>query len=764
MNIRFGKIHASNFLSFRDVDFDFSQFGGKTVLISGINGDIANSGGQSNGSGKSTIFQALLFAVYGETMNSGKASHIRNWNCGAKDAVEVNLEVFSNEKQYIIKRRLSGKKAASELHVFSVNSDGETEEATRSTIAETQKMIETDIVPCGKEGFLRCVVLTADQNYNFFNLGKAAKNEFFESLFELSAFTEAYNALHRQTLDEGNSLIAESRTIDQIKDNIRRLERDRDEARRKQSGMDEAKAELSEANRRLFDFYDKSDLKTVETVIRERFAKEISEAVFDGTEKLVEYDRNNGIVASNGSELSFSEEIEDYVSREMAKFNREHGISMVNADGTICFGKSEEWTKKVDEGKSLSLRIKNGERLCSELKADNSANAGLRDGLERKMRSNLSSIEDMAKRLSAHSRITEILCEKCVGKYEKSVSIDGLGDQIDELRRENERISAEIASYDAKIAESTKKLGKYETAIDEMKTRRDELRADVASLVAGQRLLQKEHDMQLSAAKAHVENEKTRIVRGREDLQRESARVVDDLKSRMESEVRESAAKFSVEESRLKSAVSNAEYKMKTLSETQTKSFDAPIRSLSESLEESRRRYGELDKSLAHRKALEAVMKPENIRKSVVADMLRELNFRICGYLTKMGSNYSCSFDENFDATFTSSKGVETEYGFFSAGERMRLSIACCFAFRDFMQVRLNIRPNILAIDEYIDSNLDENAVSGIMELIRFMVASEGMAAFIISHRSEIKNGMFDSEVVVTKKNDESNIEIRQEV
>ena len=216
-----------------------------------------------------------------------------------------------------------------------------------------------------------------------------------------------------------------------------------------------------------------------------------------------------------------------------------------------------------------------------------------------------------------------------------------------------------------------------------------------------------------------------------------------------------------IELKRLSSDVSNAEYRLKVVSESKTKSFDAPIASLNESLAESRRRYREIDKAVAHEKALESVLKPEAIRKSVVADMLKELNFRICGYLSKMGSNYTCRFNEDFEATFTSSKGVETEYGFFSAGERMRLSIACCFAFKDFMQVRLNIRSNILAIDEYIDSNLDANAVNGIMELIRFMVASENMTAFIISHRSEIKNGMFDGEVVVTKENDSSKIEIR---
>ena len=62
---------------------------------------------------------------------------------------------------------------------------------------------------------------------------------------------------------------------------------------------------------------------------------------------------------------------------------------------------------------------------------------------------------------------------------------------------------------------------------------------------------------------------------------------------------------------------------------------------------------------------------------------------------------------KNFEASFASSTGKSAEYNNFSSGERMRLGIACCLAFKDFMQVRLNIHSNILAIDEYIDSNLD---------------------------------------------------------
>lgn len=758
MNIIFHRLHAKNFLSFKDVDFDFSQFGRKTILISGINYDIPNPDDQSNGSGKTTMFQSLIFAIYGETLGDGKAAHIRNWNCGAKDTVEVALEVETNGQKYVIKRSLNGKKASSELHVFK-----DEEEITRSTIAETQTMIETDIVPCGKEGFLRCVILTADLNYNFFKLNKAAKNEFFESLFELTAFTDAYNKLHRQTLDEGNSLIAESRTIDQLKENLIKLKLDRDESKKNESEIIDAENAVMSAKKNLEDFLKNNDLANKISAFREDAINKVKSLEVEHNKKISDYDIKNGIKIEN-EKIVFSDELKNKVRDAMKIFDEEHGINSVDDGGNIIFDENTENKKIIDESNSLTTRIENGEKVCKTLSDEDEYNRRLYNDTELKIKSIQSAIDNKRHIIDSHSNITDILCKDCVVKYKKSVSIDGLDGEIKTLSGQIESLKVEKDDYFSKSSKNVDKIAKYRSAIEDIKLKRDELRAKASSFLANQKLLQKERDLRLSAVKNEQKTEKNRIVYERDNLISSIDIEMRNLKNDLKHQFENLKNEYSSKESKLKSDVSNAEYRLKIVSESKTKSFDAPIKSLEESLVSSRKRYAEIDKSVTHKKALEDILKPENIRKKVVADMLKELNFRICGYLTKMGSNYSCRFNEDFEPTFTSSKGVETEYSFFSAGERMRLSIACCFAFKDFMQVRLNIRSNILAIDEYIDSNLDANAVNGIMELIRYMVATENMTAFIISHRTEIKNGMFDGEIVVSKKNDESTLTITEKV
>jgi len=638
MNIVFGKIHAENFMSFKEVDFDFNGFGSKIVLVTGRNDDIDGDECR-NGAGKTTVFNALLYAIYGEVLNPLKsAKHIANWNCSAKDDVKITLSVSVDGAEYEIDRFLVGKKKSMELHVYKKNGESEMEEITRSTIAETQKLIETDIVPCGKDGFLRCILLTADKNYNFFELGKAAKNEFFEALFELTTYSSMFQKLHRDTLDENNSLVAHSRTIDQLNANIVKLKSERDAEQKNRQDIEDAKSVLIKAR-----------------------------------ENLDRFDSEHGVVLDDG--------------------------------GNIVFDDASEYEKIVERGKELTERVKKGKTLLENIRMEISSLETSKCSIDSSVKSEKSAISSMERAISAHGHITDILCDECLPKYRSEMKLSDYEDEIKKRREKIEELLKKKETIDPQVSEKSATYTKYAAGVKKLETEVESCRGELMSL-KGKRM----------------------------ELQNMRNRLVND--------------------------VSNSEYKIKVLSETATKSFDAPIKSLEDSLLSTKAQYEETDKTISHLKALESVLKPENIRKSVVSDMLKELNFRIYGYLSKMGSNYSCRFDEDFDAIFESSNGIETEYNNFSSGEKMRLSIACCFAFKDFMQVRLNIHSNVLIIDEYIDSNLDPLSVNGIIELIRYMVGTEKMTAFIISHRSEILNTLSDAEILVSKKDNQSKITI----
>ena len=87
----------------------------------------------------------------------------------------------------------------------------------------------------------------------------------------------------------------------------------------------------------------------------------------------------------------------------------------------------------------------------------------------------------------------------------------------------------------------------------------------------------------------------------------------------------------------------------------------------------------------------------------------------------------------------------------------MRIMIATSFAFRDFMSIRNGLTSNILVLDEYFDSAISSSCVRHVLDLLEDY-AKDGQNVFVISHRSEVDQDVFDRVVTVEKKNDISRI------
>ena len=97
MDIKFKKLHIENFMSIGEADIDLSDRA--FTLIEGVNNN-ENDNARSNGSGKSSIFEALVWALTGATMRGNKDVV----NFSGNDGALVTLEFIVDTDRFVITR------------------------------------------------------------------------------------------------------------------------------------------------------------------------------------------------------------------------------------------------------------------------------------------------------------------------------------------------------------------------------------------------------------------------------------------------------------------------------------------------------------------------------------------------------------------------------------------------------------------------------------------------------------------------------------
>jgi DNA repair exonuclease SbcCD ATPase subunit len=174
--INFNKLKIKNFLSVGEdsVDVDFTP---GLHIITGINKDKLD---RRNGVGKSTIADAIHFAIFGTTIRELKKENISN-NL-TSGTCEVNLDFCicdnDNETNYKIVRTLEPSKCY--LYV-----DGKDE--TRDSINNTTEHIHK-LLSVTSDVFQNCVIMTLNNTIPFMGKKKVEKRKFIEGIFGLEVF------------------------------------------------------------------------------------------------------------------------------------------------------------------------------------------------------------------------------------------------------------------------------------------------------------------------------------------------------------------------------------------------------------------------------------------------------------------------------------------------------------------------------------------------------------------------------------------------
>ena len=143
------------------------------------------------------------------------------------------------------------------------------------------------------------------------------------------------------------------------------------------------------------------------------------------------------------------------------------------------------------------------------------------------------------------------------------------------------------------------------------------------------------------------------------------------------------------------------------------------------------------------------------IRKNIISKTIPFLNKRIGYYSEKLNLPHLVMFQPDMSCQI-SQYGRELDHGNLSNGEKKKLNLSLCLAFRDVLTY-LHARINVLFTDEIDGGSISGPDVDSLITLIKHKAWDDNLAIYIISHRPEF-DGRCDRNLVVRKERGFSNI------
>lgn len=199
------KIIINNFFSIGHVEIDLS---GGMVLVQGDNKDSPVS--DSNGAGKSSIAEAVTYALYGKTKRATNGDSVVNRTVGKDCYVEI---VFDTLRVVRYRKHSSYK---NEFHVFSVGEDGKEVDLTKGVNKETERMFQ-----------------------EMFGLSELTFNKIaYFGQGDISSFADLTDAELKQVFEQGFGLVFFSEYLDRIKTYKMELQGDMNSLGMKKIGLE----------------------------------------------------------------------------------------------------------------------------------------------------------------------------------------------------------------------------------------------------------------------------------------------------------------------------------------------------------------------------------------------------------------------------------------------------------------------------------------------------------------------------------------------
>ena len=717
-------------LDFQDTTFkNFFSYGNSPqhlIFEPGINAIFGfdHDKKRSNASGKSSVMETIPFALFGRTNKPVKKEQIINWK--NKKNCEVILNFIKDTKNYSILRAIKPDK----LEIYENGSLI----PLLSDARDYQKFFEKEILGFDFLSFINLIHTNLNNLTPILKLDTGKKRQFLERIFSLEMYSKLvekgnkYLQINLDKISMNNLSMGQYKSVDVslgIKGN---------ELLEMINKISSSEDTLKEIENKL-KTYDKVSLR-----------REYEEAILERTSYLdKEFECSKSISI-------YDSQIEEY--KNMIT-NKKEEISLIK-EGIKINEKYTTLKKEYDSYEStypdidkLILELSNTISLKdTEIKGVMDEYSILKDtinvneGVLLNLRSDLSIIEASDQCPLCNTAITDDCKDKLFNKINiRMVCSSDLQIKLDvlELLLKENKESLEKINIESKELNRIK-IKKIELELELKNYSEDALSYDL------ERLEREVEKIQFFLLK--VEEERLKV-----DMELQEIKITI-TETRIDIESFEESLKI----------INNLEIEKRILLEKvdqETKRKRDLLKLLSD-IEDNRSKNNKEIKKLEkdnvslnlivdHLNYLKLICKDENIKQYAISSFLPYLNKQVNYYLAESGVNFYLILDAWLNETIEGPGIFNCSYGNLSGGEARSIDLSMQLAFLDISRLQAGIWPDILVLDEILDSSIDSSGLKQMLRIIKGKQRDDSSKIYIVTHRQEIDDMEFNNAYMVNK-------------
>ncbi len=705
---------------------NFFSYGPQETVIDLSGNGITNISGV-NGVGKSTIIEAMLFALYGKTRQE-KVADVVNRSVGKDCKVSVEF-VGDDDEVYKVLRYRAHTTHKDKVYLFKGDKDISSKNAS-----DTNEQI-IDYFGMPYVAFVNSTVFSTEFYSNFFAANNTDRLNIFENILSLKEISYFY---------------------EEVKKIIKEIEESEIESKMKYTESN-TKVEAAQEN---LDTYNK---QAKEKLLQLKAEKEDAQRAIEEAKVALKELGAIDVTAEKAklSNTTLNEEYEKQIN-EKKKLHDE-----LNAFNTFPEEESELLVKYGDF--DFNDNKKKEEKYKSDLETIRTRESGidkaklqLDSSMEkiRTLKSQKESFEkDLEKQKKDLEKVKDAICPYCGNKMD-----------AEETAKKREIIDKKIKELEGDIEDFEKQLKEEKVNLTEFKDTYDTLLADVnlirenldKNFVANSDLIKEKY---LNALKHKTEFDKTYEENCKK--QKELLIEIDELKekkSKLEISKYTESYLNSIEEEIKKQediiAKSNTTIASvnAAVKSTYDKDYVEKIKSDIESLKEkavfAKEQLEVIEDDKKHYEYLKECCsnKSNGFKKFFIGEMIPVFNEKINQYLPFFFNNkkIEVSFDKDLVETIKCD-GQKITYASLSCGQKTRMEIAAAFALFGLSRVFFSNQSGLLIVDELLDRGLDEFGIKASLSILEGF--AQDSKVYVISHNKTVTENITD---VIEVKADEN--------